>query len=46
MDGKEVDIPGPGILIRKEAGIQTISFLRSEEEAANDASNQDIQPAE
>jgi hypothetical protein len=46
VDGKEVDIPGPGILIRKEAGIQTISFLRSEEEAANDASNQDIQPAE
>ena len=42
---KAVEIPGPGILIRKEAGIQTISFLESEE-AANAASNQDIHPAE
>jgi Family of unknown function (DUF6338) len=46
VEGETVNIPGPGILIRKEAGIQTISFLKSEKEAAKAASNRDIQPAE
>jgi hypothetical protein len=41
VEGKAVEIPGQGILIRKDAGIQTISFLESEEDAANAASNQE-----
>ncbi len=41
VEGKAVEIPGPGILIRKEAGIQTIAFLESEEQAANAASKRE-----
>ena len=46
VESGAIEIPGHGILIRKEAGIQTISFLESERDAASAASNPDIQPAE
>lgn len=46
LEGETVNIPGSGILIRKEAGIRTIAFLKSEKEAAKAASNRDIQPGE